>query len=217
MIWPPNDERKRSCGNGVIAFTRMNMKAQKLMCLASLFVLNCALQCIAQNTGSQPTAGPSLKETLDYINNRVNPNPPEAFTSHGHTHVTTSDDHREILVQQDSWEPNSSRPTDGRWYTSTSRLTVRSIDINRIITSSEGGDITLWCNSGLNCIDGERHSRSYDENISGKVTRAKGSFLVVFGFPQSTETLNRIARAFAHLIELLKAEQPPEAQDPFAK
>jgi hypothetical protein len=190
------------------------MKATRLMIFAILFVLNCALQCTAQTT-----TAPSVQETLKYINDRVDPNPPEISGSYGHTHLTISDDHREILIQQDSWDPHSSRPGDGRWYISYSRLPVRSIDINRIIADSGGssGTITLYCDGGLKCTDYERHSRSYDENISENVTRGKGSFQVVFGFPQNTETLNRIGRAFSHLIELLKAEQPPEAQDPFAK
>ncbi len=180
------------------------MKAMK----AVILTLSLALGLVATVSGAQTSKddGPSLQETLDYINLKfINADNSQ------HGRVSVSNDHETIITAVGTERPRAyvqySAPVMG-----VDALTPKAM------MEKNGYSIALSCNNYDLCFTrtthvpnlGDKKVRTFQDNVA----------LFDWAFPFDSEHAQRLVRAFTHLIDLLQAEcraKHSDKTDPFAK
>jgi hypothetical protein len=174
---------------------------------AIIVTFSLALGLVATVSGAHTSQddGPSLRETLDYINSKfVNADNSQ------NGRVSVSDDHETIITALDSYKP--------RAYVHYS-APVMSVDARtpKAVMEKTGYSITLSCNNYDLCFT----KRTHVPNLGDKKVRTFQDNVALFdwAFPFDREQAQRLARAFTHLIDLLQVEyraKHSEKTDPFA-
>jgi len=176
------------------------MKAMK----AVILTLSLALGLVATVSGAQTSKddGPSLQETLDYINLKfINADNSQ------HGRVSVSNDHETIITAVGTERP--------RAYVQYS-ATVLGVDAltPKTVVDVTGYSIILSCKNNDLCFIRTIHV----PNLGDKKVRAFQDNVLTFTFDR--EQAQRLVRAFTHLIDLLQAEcraKHSDKTDPFAK
>jgi hypothetical protein len=148
--------------------------------------------------GSQKSGGPSLQETLDYINPKYEDTPRYRNGS-----LSVSADHRTLTSRYEFREHESGKDV---WITNDATIAVKDIDrIGRLSNYDNYSEIFIECAGVSFCARGNGTTTGFQVLVKAS------------SFPADAEQAARLVRAFQHLVDLLKAEQPKGGPDPFAK
>jgi len=174
----------------------MSVLRVALVVFSTAIGFTCGLQAHPQSANG----GPSLDETLNYVNSRFVDTDRSRSSK-----VSLSTDHQTLIFT--TYSPKVDRPRkDSDWYRTSSEAPVITLDSTSI--RSLAGDISITCSENASCvgstddIHGKTHSNSLD----------------LFSYPRDEDQSERLAKAYRHLIELLQAEHRAKRDqgDPFA-
>jgi hypothetical protein len=176
------------------------MKAMK----AVILTLSLALGLVTSVSGAQTSKddGPSLQETLDYINLKFM----NADNSQ-HGRVSVSNDHETIITAVGTNRPRAYVQYSAPVMNVDALTPMGAVDVT-------GYSIILSCKNNDPCFIRTTHV----PNLGDKKVRAFQDNVLAFTF--DSDQAQRLVRAFKHLIALLQAEcraKHPDSADPFAK
>lgn len=187
------------------------MKLGLLVLVASVIAV---LVGISAPMAPAQTAGPSLQETLDYVNSKM---ADTKYEKNGH--ISVSPDHDSILSDADLIDPiqrsqshNHMQARVAALDAVTARWTVDGFDGSY---SGNGGSysVQIQCKEGVNCVD-----RTFAFS-DGRASSRPQSLIYGAPYPPDQEIGKRLVKAYTHLVELLQTEYRAkhDKDDPFAK
>jgi hypothetical protein len=166
-----------------------------------LFASAVGLICQSQANPQSGNDGPSLDETVNYVNSK--------FTNSDRSRsskVSLSRDHETLIFT--SYLPKVDKPRkDSDWYQVSSGAQVSALDPTSV--KSLAGNVSVTCRENASCV-------SSKDDLHGKTD---GNSLDFFFYPLDEDGGERLVRAYTHLIELLQAEHRAKHDqgDPFAR
>jgi hypothetical protein len=174
----------------------MSVLRVALVVLSTTIGFTCALQAHSQSANG----GPSLDETLNYVNSKFVDTDRSRSSK-----VSVSADHQTLTFT--TYSPKIDRPRkDSDWYRISSEASIITLDPTSI--RSLAGDVSIACTENASCV-------ASTDDLHGKTS---SNSLGLFSYTRDEDQGERLAKAYKHLIELLQAEHRAKRDqgDPFA-
>jgi len=174
------------------------MRRSVLTVALALFATAISLE--LQADPQSANGGPSLDETVHYVNSKFMDNDRSRSSK-----VSLSDDHETLIFT--TYSPKVDKPRkDNDWYRVSSGAQISALDPASV--RSLAGSVSLTCKENASCVASK-------DDLHGK---SDGNSLDLFSYPPDEDEGQRLVRAYTHLIELLQAEHRAKHDegDPFA-
>jgi len=182
------------------------------MRLALMFVV-AVLSVAAQLTAQQTTQTPSLQETLDYVNSKIDR---DIFPD---WKVYLSSDH-EVIMEGG----RGARGTISQDWDYSMEVNAMSLDGKGLPYSCNEPDPHCYWGSGfsvvsVSCASSSKCAKYCRTTRLDAKTCSNASDMDFPGYPLDDESKKRLVKAYTHLVELLQAEYHAkhDKDDPFAK
>jgi len=176
------------------------MRRSVLTMALALFATAISPTCKPQADPQSPNSGPSLDETVSYVNSKFMDSDRSRSSK-----VSLSGDHETLIFT--TYSPKVDKPRrDSDWYRVSWGAQISALDPASV--KSLAGSVSLTCKGNASCVASK-------DDLHGK---SDGNSLDLFSYPSDEDEGQRLVRAYTHLIELLQAEHRAKHDegDPFA-